>query len=222
MSLSMTVGSGWTTQARAAVQGDIVRVRFGLARVEGPKLKLIAVQEVPLQGNRVAARFHHVPAGVYRGAVVALDQQGTVLNANGPALSPNVVTVQEQAAPVYSAGEILAVTVPLRDAVFATLPVRLPGMSQLGATLIEVQLVDVYASRVVAAQRLTPKGPMPAVAFHSVPNGMFQVNVLVLNTAGTVTNVLASSNLAIVTGQGDSVQWTASDSFVVPLPVVPG
>lgn len=219
VSLAVTVGAEWTTQAQAATRSDIARVRFGLARLDGLTLKLVAVQEVPLQGGRVAARFRNVPIGVYRGAVVALDQGGAVLNAAGPALSPNVVTVQSGLAPIYSAGEALAVSVPLRDAAFATLPVRLPGISRLGAAQIEVQLFDVYTSQIIAAKRLTPTGPSPAVAFRNVPNGFFQAHVLLLASDGAVSNVLTSNNLAIVAGQGETVQWSASDAFAVPLPL---
>lgn len=217
--LSVRLATGWQVQAAARTRADVRRVRFGLVQVDGSALRVVAVREVPLVGPQVAVRFANVPAGVYRAAAVALDGDGQSLNRQGPALSANVATVQEGRSPVLSAGEALVVTVALADARFASLPVRVPGLARLGAAGLEFQLLDVYGGRIAASRRVAVDGDVPVgVVFHDVPAGAYQAGLLATAADGSRLVQLFSSNVALVTDQGDTVQWTASDAFAIPLP----
>jgi hypothetical protein len=217
--ITVRLDPGWRLQAVAKTRSDVAKVRLGLVRVEGTSLKVVAVQEIALMGPQVAVRFHGVPVGVYRAAAVALDREGTTLNPQGPTLSANVATVQEGKAPLLSAGEALVITLPLADATFASLPLLAPGVARLGAAQLEYQLIDVYGGRLASIQRVNVGAAPPAgVIFHNVPNGVYQAGIIATGADGTLLAQLTSSNLAIVSNYGASVQWTASDAFAIPLP----
>jgi hypothetical protein len=217
--VTVQLASGWHVQAAARTRSDVAKVRIGLVLVEGNALRVVAVQEVALMGPQIAVRFNNVPVGIYRAAAVALDRDGNPLNQQGPALSANVATLQDGRTPVLSAGDALVVTVPLADARFASLPVRVPGLARLSAAQLEFQLIDVYGGRIAGTQRVTVGATPPAgVVFHDVPNGAYQAAIIATAADGTRLAQLISTNLALVANQGDSVQWTASDAFAIPLP----
>jgi hypothetical protein len=217
--ITVRLGPGMRIQALAKTRSDIAKVRLGLVKVEGSSLRVVAVQEIALMGSQVAARFGNVPVGVYRAAAVALDPQGNSLNVQGPALSANVATIQEGQAPAFSAGEALVITLPLADATFASLPLRVPGLARLSAAQVEFQLIDIYGGQVASTQRVTIGATPPAgVVFHNVPNGAYQAAINALAADGSRLAQLTSTNLAIVSNYGASVQWTAGEGFEIPLP----